>query len=115
MNYKRVVGKHNLTYQYRIPTVNIYKAMQEIGNGLEDKSLINIVGACFEVKVFDKALGIYYNSVHTFEDEFSIRISESDVSNIDGGLGIFGTYVSEKFNIEITPEFITSYGYTTAP
>jgi hypothetical protein len=89
--------------------------MQDISIGIDDKTKINIIGACFEVKVYDTALGIYANSIQTFEDEFSIRISEPNISNINGGFGIFGTYISEKFDIEITSNYISSFGYTPAP
>jgi hypothetical protein len=116
IHYKKATGKHiQQLDRYEVPIVFIDQAMQDISIGIDDKTKINIIGACFEVKVYDTALGIYANSIQTFEDEFSIRISEPNISNINGGFGIFGTYISEKFDIGITSDYISSFGYTPAP
>ena len=116
IHYKKVTGKHvQQLNRYEVPMGFIEKAMQDISIGIDDKAIINIIGACFEVKVYDTALGIYANSIQTFEDEFSVRISEPNISNINGGFGIFGSYISEKFDIEITSNYISSFGYTPAP
>lgn len=112
--YKEVNGNSIYTNEYSIPVESINYAMQEISIGIDDKSTINVVGACLELKVFDKALGTYVNSIRTFEDEYSIRISEPDITNINGGLGIFGAYLSEIFDINITTGYINSFGYTKA-
>ncbi len=114
--YKKVSGKHLQQINgYEVPIAFIDKTMGDISIGIDDKTKINIIGACLEVKVYDTALGIYANSIQTFEDEFSVRISEPNISNIRGGFGIFGTYISEKFNIGITASYISSFGYTPAP
>jgi hypothetical protein len=114
--YKKVTGKYLQQINgYEVPFAFIDKTMQDISIGIDDKAKINIIGACFEVKVYDTALGIYANSIQTFEDEFSVRISEPNISNINGGFGIFGTYISENFDIEITSNYISSFGYTPAP
>jgi hypothetical protein len=115
IHYKEVVGSYDLTYEYKVPAEFIDIAMQEISNGITNPATINILGACFEVKVYDNALGIYANSIKTFDDEFSVRISEPNISNIKGGLGIFGTYISEKFIVDIDIDYINSFGYTVAP
>jgi len=112
MRYKEVTGKKMLTNEYKILTSFVDNAMRDISLGIDDKSKVHIVGACFEVKVFDDALGIYVNSIKTFDDEFSVRISEPNISNINGGFGIFGTYISEPFDIGITSDYIQSFGYT---
>ena len=112
--YKEVSGKYFPQINgYEFSSEFLNKAMEEISEGISNKSSINILGALFEIKVYDYALGIYANSVQTFEDEFSIRISAPDVSNINGGLGIFGTYFSETFQIGITSDYIESFGYTS--
>lgn len=114
IHYKEVIGKSAYTNEYKLPIASINEAMHNISLGIDDKAKINIIDACFEVKVFDTALGIYVNSIKTFEDEFSIRISEPNISNIDGGLGVFGTFFSEQFDIIITSDYIKSFGYTPA-
>jgi len=111
--YKELKGRYiQQINSYEIPASDLDETMQNLSVGIENKSTINIIGACFEVKVFDAALALYANSIKTFEDEFSVRLSEPNISNINGGLGIFGTYISEKFDIGITSEYIESFGYT---
>jgi len=114
--YKEVVGKYDREINtYSVSIEFIGKSMEEISNGISNRESVNVFGAGFEVKVYDDALGIYANSIQTFEDEFSIRISEPDVSNIEGGFGIFGSYFSNFFNIELSTDYIESFGYTKAP
>lgn len=114
--YKKVAGKYDREIDtYGVSLEFIGKSMEDISKGINNIESINVIGAGFEVKVYDNALGIYANSVQTFEDEFSIRISEPDISNIEGGLGIFGTYFSNFFNIDITSDYIESFGYNKAP
>ncbi len=114
IRYKEVTGKQIFTNEYKILTSFVDNTMRDISLGIDDKEKVHIVDACFEVKVFDTALGIYVNSIKTFEDEFSVRISEPNISNINGGFGIFGTYISEQFDIGITSDYIKSFGYTPA-
>jgi len=116
IKYKEVKGRQIYDINnYEIFVESIDETMRNISKEVEDKSQIIIHGAVFEVKVFDPALGIYVNSIRTFEDEFSVRLSEPNISNIEGGLGIFGTYFSEKFDIDIDPDYIESFGYNHIP
>ena len=116
IHYKKVTGKYvQELNHYEVRMEFIDKTMQDISIGINNKASINIIGSCFEVKVYDTALGIYVNSIQTFEDEFSVRISEPNLSNINGGFGVFGTYMSEKFDIELTSNYISSFSYTPAP
>lgn len=111
--YKEVSGKFlREINSYEVSLELIGKAMEDISEGISNKASVNVIGAGFELKVYDNALGIYANSIQTFEDEFSVRISEPDISNINGGLGIFGTYFSNFFDIELKSDYIQSFGYT---
>jgi hypothetical protein len=110
--YKEVPGFHyqnNLLYE--VSRESLDDAMQSISNGIVSAGNVNIIDAQIEIKVFDRALGIYVNSIRTFEDEFSIRVAEANVSNIEGGFGVFGSYFSEKSKIIFEEEYVSSFGY----
>jgi hypothetical protein len=50
---------------------------------------------CYLVQT-DQALYVYYNVANGFRDAFSIRMDQPDYSNIEGGLGVFGSYNLDK-------------------
>lgn len=46
----------------------------------------------------DQALYLYYNIANGFRDSYSIRMDHPDYSNIEGGLGVFGSFnLDEKW------------------
>lgn len=53
----------------------------------------------------DKPLYTYYSLVGGFRDEFSIRVDEPNYSNIEGGLGFFGSYTADSLSIALPPDF----------
>ncbi len=115
VKYKKIDGTYFInTGTYKVTNYALSLAMNQISDGIPDKSSINILNACLEIKLCDTMLGMYAAASQTFEDEFSVRISETDFTNINGGYGIFGTYISETFDLPITPEYINSFGYTLA-
>ncbi|MCF8412377.1 MAG: DUF4249 family protein [Melioribacteraceae bacterium] len=63
--------------------------------------------------VFDKNLGNYFAALQTFLDTYSVRVNEPDVSNIEGGFGVFGSYITEELKIDAFSYYIQSFGYLT--
>ena len=55
---------------------------------------------CYLVQT-DQALYVYYNVANGFRDAFSIRMDQPDYSNIEGGLGVFGSYNVDKKSYEL--------------
>lgn len=86
-------------------------AMVQISRGETDKSKFEIMKAEFEVLIFDKALSDYYSSTHGYLDEFSIRIDQNDYTNINGGYGIFASYLDQKIPVEFDERYVLSFGY----
>jgi hypothetical protein len=41
----------------------------------------------------------YYNVVNGFQDRFSIRSDQPDYSNIQNGLGVFGSFITDSLVI----------------
>lgn len=91
----------------------INKAMEEISEGDPNKENYIIDKATFRLLMMDAALATYYSLQKTFLDEFSVRVNQPDVSNIKGGLGIFGSYSIKQVSVAIENNYISSFGYST--
>jgi len=57
-------------------------------------------------------LSKYYNSTNRSLDTYSVKLNETDYSNITNGYGIFGAYVRKYAGIRFTHAYIESFGYT---
>jgi hypothetical protein len=90
----------------------ISKTMQLISEGDSNKSNYVILGCVLEVLSLDKNLSMYYNSTARGQDIYSVRLDETDISTINGGLGIFGIYMKTKKVSFLTHSYIKSFGYT---
>lgn len=88
-------------------------AMEEISGADPNKSNYIIERASFRLLMMDAALATYYSLQKTFLDEFSVRVNQPDVTNIQGGLGIFGSYSVKQINLEISSNYISSFGYSS--
>ncbi len=86
-------------------------ALESISGGDPDKSNYSVL-INNQISVFglDQNLGRYY-SANLQENDFTVRLDETDYSNIDGGFGVFGSYSIKKYDIRFTPEFLTELGY----
>ena len=65
----------------------------------------------FSVVTFDVHLGRFYTSVRGTLDPYSIRIDQTVYSNVNGGIGILGTYVESTLGLDIDQQYIESFGY----
>lgn len=105
---------------YPKPTFNsyIYFYLDAISNAITDiskddpiKNNYRILYAEASFLVYDRNLSSYYASSKNFLDEYTIRIDDIDFSNIEGGMGLFGSFVRQDFRIEFRTNYITSFGY----
>ncbi|MFA7289287.1 MAG: DUF4249 family protein [Melioribacteraceae bacterium] len=106
--YPPIANRIN-TVGYETPAID--SIMRSISTGDPNKSNYFIDKAYFRLLVMDKNLATYYSAQQTFLDEFSVRINQPDFSNIDGGLGIFGVYITKKVTVNIEQFYIESFGY----
>lgn len=60
---------------------------------------------------FDTPLSSYYSSTKGVMDNFSIRTEENVYSNINGGLGIFGSYRKTSVVKPLEAYYVTGLGY----
>lgn len=86
-------------------------AMVQISKDDWDKSKYEIKRAEFEVLIFDKPLSDYYSSTHGYLDDYSIRVDESDYTNINGGYGIFASYLNQKIVVKFKEKYVRAFGY----
>ena len=94
-----------------IPNAYLDSAFTQISRGDANKANYTILGCIFELLVLDENLSKYYSTLHGFLDDYTIRIDESDFTNIEGGLGVFGSYLKQQEGGFINKDYINSFGY----
>lgn len=92
-------------------TLAINKALEEISVNDPNKNRYTIKHAIFRLLILDKNLAVYYAAQKTFLDEFSVRFSQPEFTNIKNGLGIFGTYSVKQKILAFEESFVTKFGY----
>ena len=89
----------------------IRRSLEEISDGDPNKGNYIIHKATFRLLIADKNLAVYYAAQKTFLDEFSVRVTQPEFTNINGGLGIFGTLNSSQIDVKIDGDYIRKLGY----
>lgn len=91
----------------------ITRAMELISEGEPNKEIFTIYQRpIIEVIAMDENLSRYFSVASGAFDELTVRVNSVDYSNIDGGLGVFGSYIKAKQTItKFLPEYIQSFGY----
>jgi len=92
----------------------VNRSMREISAGDGNKSNYVIYGILIEVLSLDDNLTAYYNSTVKGKDPYSINLYETDYTNIDGGYGVFGIQIFSEAMINISYNYVTSFGYRHA-
>jgi hypothetical protein len=90
---------------------NIDKAMLQVSNG-DVKSNYKFLWINLELLIFDQFLAGYISTTNGFLDNLSIRLDEPNYTNINGGLGIFGAYEYNVFQISLFGQYLENLGYT---
>jgi hypothetical protein len=88
------------------------RTMSLISEGDSNKYNYTIMDASFELLLMDDNLIPYYYSTETFLDGYTIILDELEYSNIEGGLGLIGSFFQEKsYRVNISNRYIFSFGY----
>jgi len=90
---------------------DIKDAFAELSQGDSDKGSYTIHNLTFKIIIMDKNTASYWSSGRTFEDEFSVRIEAAEVSNINGGYGVFGLYAGRTKKIKVDADYVLPFGY----
>ncbi len=89
----------------------VAKTMELISSGDDNKSNYIILGCILEVLSLDPGLSLYYNATARSGDIYSVKLDETDNTNIQGGYGLFGVY-NRNYSVGFfTHDYINSFGY----
>lgn len=91
----------------------ITRALNKISEGDSDKAKYSIlIKNNLDLLIMDQNLSSYFLATEDALDAFTVRLDEADFTNIEGGLGIFGSYFKINYWIYFSTEYIESFGYT---
>jgi hypothetical protein len=96
-----------------LETIN--KTMQEISGDDPDKGNYIINKVLFSVVSFDPDLTKFYSAYSTYTENFTVKLRQTDYTNIAGGKGIFGAYYKFSQSLVVDGSYIKSYGYQYDP
>lgn len=91
----------------------VTRALNEISDGDANKQNYSV----YEFPVFDLiALDLpssrYVSSIGQLFDDLTVSVNVSDYTNIEGGLGIFGSYTKKNYDrVRFFRDYIESFGY----
>jgi hypothetical protein len=86
-------------------------AMTQISAGDPYKSKYKIDYLTFSLVECDRSLSRYYSSVHGYLDEYSVRLDAPIYTNVNGGIGVFGSCRTTSANYEVNLGYVHSFGY----
>lgn len=89
----------------------INTAFEEISAGDTSKGSYSISNATFEIFIMEENLAKYSASIESFNNSYSVKVYEPQITNIDGGLGVFGAYIKKSINVNIDKDYVESFGY----
>jgi len=107
----------NFTYLTTCETslAAINKMMQDISGNDPNKNYYIINKVIFSVTCLDPELAKYYSVYNTFAEDFTVKLRQTDYSNIDGGKGIFGSCNKFFKSLSVDSLYVKSFGYQFAP
>lgn len=99
-----------------IPTIIVEmdafdRALQEISEGDPIKSNYTILSFILEIRVYDVNLTSYYASIKEVPESFTLKLNESDFTNIEGGQGLFASFIKQRYAVKFSREYIQQFGY----
>lgn len=109
-----VVDYHNLSFrnEIHIPRKLIAKALWEISEGDPKKDKYSVAPLKVSILLFDDGLTRNYRSKLYFDYGFTIRNYPGDVTNINSGLGFFGSYSNVKKLVLFDQRYLSdNFGY----
>ena len=86
-------------------------AMVHIASGDPEKIKFGVHTARFELIEYDMPLSKYFASINGSLDQYSIRTDESVYSNVNGGIGILGSYMIRWVDFMFDERYVQRFGY----
>jgi hypothetical protein len=97
---QQVAGREVWTFPYQ----SYQRAILRIVKAHEG-NVVNFKRVVIALVQADKHLYSYFSLVGGFRDEFSIRVDEPNYTNIENGLGFFGSFTADSLVITLPPSF----------
>ncbi|MFH0989483.1 MAG: DUF4249 family protein [bacterium] len=89
----------------------IDSAMAGIAGNDPNKSNYSLSMMTLYMQEYDTPLSKYYSSIGGSMDQFSIRADRSVYTNVNGGVGILGSYYTNWAEVPLDPLYVRSFGY----
>lgn len=96
-----------ITYKNRY----LDSAMVQISRGDPNKGNYRVMAAILNLLIFDEDLSKYYSNMNGYYDDYTVRVDITDYTNIEGGFGIFGSFIKIEKLVVLTNDYIHSFGY----
>jgi|GEM_PF-677092 len=93
----------------------VNKTMQDISGNDPDKENYIITKVVFSIISLDSELSKYYSAYETYLENFTIKLRQTDFSDIEGGKGIFGLCYKFSNSLVVDGSYIGSFGYRYVP
>lgn len=91
----------------------VTRALNEISDGDANKQNYSVYEfPVFDLIAFDLPSSRYVSSTGQSFDDLTVSVNISDYTNIEGGLGIFGSYTRKNYDrVRFYKDYIESFGY----
>ncbi|MGD1005803.1 MAG: DUF4249 family protein [Ignavibacteriaceae bacterium] len=96
---------------FDIDTSVINNALNEIPQNGLSKFNYTIADIDIQMIVYDEYLSTYFSSLQEGADAFTVQLNQPDYTNIQGGYGIFASYIRTDLYIRFTADYLSSLGY----
>jgi len=105
------VPSNKQTLVYNMDVIN--KTMAYLSASEPEDVIFSIYeNLIMKLVILDENLTRYVSSTSQSFDDLTVRVNENDYSNVEGGLGIFGSYIIKEYDrLRFRANFITSFGY----
>ncbi|HPN38864.1 MAG TPA: DUF4249 family protein [Melioribacteraceae bacterium] len=70
------------------------------------------VFAKFSLQIYDKNLSSYFSSTNQQVGGYQVSLEQSEFSNIKGGFGLFGSYVTQVKKLILDEDYLKQFGYS---
>ena len=109
--YYNLIRTNSATFDFNA----MDSAMVEIEPDFYKRPQIKIINATFRILMYDEFLSQYYIQNNGYMDNVTVKIDENDYSNINGGLGIFGSYQVYNTTVYFERDYIYQFNYYVDP
>ncbi len=89
------------------------KTLMSIAPDEKSRNAFTILGFSVIMQIYDENLSLYFNSIQNSSDKFTVNLNENNYTNIKGGYGIFGAFITKEHKILLDRDYIKSLGFKT--